>query len=104
MFEVKICSLSNGFKYFFPLNPSNYKSSDWDWLVDKFEKMLYRWDHRWLTIRGMVIMIQRVFEGIPVYWMHIFRIPQDIINKIKSIVANFLWSGSGSKRRIPLLV
>lgn len=76
MFEVNICSLSNGFKYLgCHLKPCNYKSSDWDWLVDKFEKMLYRWDHRWLTIRGMALMIQAVFQGIPTYWMHIFHIP-----------------------------
>jgi len=35
--------------------------------------------------------------------MHIFHIPQSTIKKIESIVRHFLWLGSGTKRRTPLV-
>lgn len=47
-------------------------------------------------------MIRAVFQGIPIYWMHIFSIPQAIIKQIESIVSKFLWHGFGNRRRIPL--
>lgn len=40
-------------------------------------------------------MIKVVLKIISDYWIHLFHIPQAIINKIDSIIAKFLWSRVG---------
>jgi len=44
-------------------------------------------------------MLKVVLISILVYWMHLFHIPQAIINKIDSIIAKFFWSGVGAVRK-----
>lgn len=42
---------------------------------------------------GKVVMIMIVILSILVYLMHLFHIMQATINKIESIIPNFLWYG-----------
>lgn len=95
--------MSEGFKYFECfLKPTNYKKQDWDWIVNKFKKMLTCWDHKWLSLGGKVIMTKAFLQGLPIFWMHLFHIPQSIIHDIESIIAKFIWYGVGSCRKIHL--
>jgi len=48
---------------------------------------------------GRVIMIDVVMLSIMVYWMQLCHIPQATINKIDSIITNFLWCRVGTVRK-----
>jgi hypothetical protein len=50
-FEVK--SIEEGFKYLgFFLKPNCFSCDDWFWLLQKVEKIIVTWCHRWLTLEG----------------------------------------------------
>ena len=61
-------SLDDGLKYLgFLLKPNNYLKKDWVWLIEKLEKRLHSWSHRWLSRVGRLILVKVVLEAIPVY-------------------------------------
>ena len=46
-------TLDDGLKYLgFFLKPNNYLKKDWTWLIEKLEKRLLSWSHRWLSRGG----------------------------------------------------
>lgn len=103
LFRVRILCLFEGFKYLgCILKPNKYKISYWEWIITLFERMFLRWDNRCISLGGRLIMLRFVFQGIHLFWMHIFQIPNAIIKHIESIIANFIWSGSSFHQRIPL--
>ena len=53
--------ISMSFKYLgFCLKPLGYRSSDWLWLVERFENKIKHWSFRLLTLGGRVILINVV--------------------------------------------
>ena len=65
----------------FRLKPNNYRKHDWDWLLDKMEKWLKMWSHKWLSRDGKLVLVKTVMEAIPVYWMSLAWIPKSILEK-----------------------
>ena len=47
-----------------------------------------------------MILIKVVLEAIPVYWMH-FWVPLGVIDKIRKLCFNFLWSGKHNSFGLP---
>ena len=46
-------TLDDGLKYLgFFLKPNNYLKKDWVWLIEKLERRLNYWSHRWLSRAG----------------------------------------------------
>jgi hypothetical protein len=43
-----------------------------------------------------------VLESLPVYWLAVAIIPVSILNKIRQLMYNFLWSGSGARECLHL--
>lgn len=100
IFGLKIRPLSHGFKYLgFQLKPNSYEIQDWYWLIHKFEKKLFLWENKWLSMGGWLIMIKAVLQGISIYWMHLFLLPKAVAQRINSIIVRFLWSGVGNIRK-----
>jgi hypothetical protein len=52
---------------------------------------------------GRLTLIKSVIEAILVYWMSLFLIPKYVIEKIKKLSLNFLWSRDREKRGITLV-
>ena len=63
------------------------------WLIEKLEKRLHTWSHRWLSRAGRLILVKSVLEAILVYWMSLSWIPLAILEKARRICLHFLWSG-----------
>jgi hypothetical protein len=56
--------LSLGFSYLgYFLRPDCYKTTDWNWLLIKFENRIAHWCNRWLTLGGRFILLKSVLEG-----------------------------------------
>jgi hypothetical protein len=78
------------------------QNSDWDWLISKVEKKIGHWCNRWLSIGGRYTLIKAALEGQPVYWMALAAIPIPVLNKLRKIIYNFLWSGNKDQRKLHL--
>ena len=98
-------TLDAGFKYLgFCLKPNNYLKKDWTWLIEKLEKRLLSWSHRWLSRAGRLILVKSVLEAIPVYWMSLSWIPMAILEKARRICLHFLWSGHKNASVTPWVI
>ena len=64
----QVGDLDMGLKYLgFQVKPNSYLKGDWMWLIVKIEKHIRRWNHRWLSRAGRLVLIKSVLEAIPVY-------------------------------------
>jgi hypothetical protein len=87
-----------GMKYLgFHLKPNNYKKVDWLWLIEKLEKRLNIWSHKWLSKVGRLVLVKFVLEAIPVYWMSLAWIPKGILERTRKLCSKFLWAGNHEK-------
>ena len=92
--HVHSISLEDGFKYLsFFLKLNGYENNYWSWLIQNLEKRLFMWSHKWLSLGGRFILLKYVLQSIYIYWMHFFKLPNDIINNINSIISQFMWVG-----------
>jgi hypothetical protein len=95
LFPYNFVHLSEGFKYLgYFIKVDSYKATDWNWLVAKVEKRIGHWCNRWLSLGGRFTLIKVVLEGQPVYWMALAAIPATVLDKLRKLTYNFLWSGN----------
>lgn len=76
----------------FFLKPNGYLISDWNWLVQKFERKILVWYNIRLSMGGRLVLIRSVLANLPVYWLTLARVHVHVHNRICSIIFNFLWS------------
>jgi hypothetical protein len=104
LFNIHVIDLELGFKYLgFFLKPNCYATSDWIWLIQKVEKKIGLWCHRWISLGGRLILVKVVLEGLPVYWLSVTRIPREILDKIHRRIFSFLWTGKKDKESVHLV-
>ena len=85
------------------LKPLGYRVSDWNWLVQKFEKRICHWTHKLLSLGGRLILVQDVLSSILVYWLGLAPIPLSILHKLRSIMFAFLWGSTSNNRKYHLI-
>ena len=72
--------IDDGLKYLgFYLKPNAYLKADWRWLLEKLEKRLHGWSHKWLSRAGRLVLVKSVLEAIPVYWLSLAWIPKGVL-------------------------
>ena len=92
----KMEPIATGFMYLgYFLKPLGYKVSDWHSLIQKMERRISHWSHKFLSLGGCLILVQAVLSSIPVYWLGLAPIPASVTNKLRSITFAFLWGSSG---------
>eukprot|EP00253_Pinus_taeda_P033507 PITA_33507 len=98
-FPYTIHPLDRVLKYLgFWLKPKNHRIVDWVCLVNKVEKRLNVWSHRYLSRAGRLVLIKSVLEATPVFWMALAWIPRNILARLQQICNGYLWVGSQDKR------
>jgi hypothetical protein len=95
--------LDHGFHYLgFFLKLDNYKATDWNWLIDKFEARIKHWViscYLWVVT---LVLLKVVLEIQPVYWLALAHVLISILNTICKICFAFLWSGVKNKKKYHL--
>lgn len=86
----------------FSLKPNGYNKTDWAWLVEHVEHKIGLWCYRWLSLGGKITLIKSGLEGIPIYWMTLFKIPKSILDDQRRYAASYLWSGNSLHGKIHL--
>lgn len=94
IFPYNSVGLADGLTYLgFHLKPNDYRKQDWSWLLEKLDKRLRVWCHKWLSRAGRLTLVKSVLEAVPVYWMSLSWIPKGILEAARRIFFRFLWSG-----------
>lgn len=52
---------------------------------------------------GKLQLLVAALQGIPVYFLSLFKIPRYISKKLERIQRNFLWFGTKEKKKLALL-
>jgi len=98
----RIFELDEGLKYIgFQLKLNDYRKTDWLWFIEKLEKRIKCWSHRWLSRVGHLVLVKEVLEAILVYWMSLSWIPKDILEKVRRLCFPYPWQGNKDKKVFP---
>src|SRR4051812_15617576 len=65
----------------------------WKELISFLKKRLVVWRGKNLSIAGRVVLINAVLNAIPIYSLSFYKALSKVLNDIRSIQSNFLWSG-----------
>ena len=64
----KMETISVGFMYLgYFLKPLGYRVCDWHWLIQRFERWISHWVHKFLSIGGRLTLVQALLTSIPIY-------------------------------------
>lgn len=75
----------------------------WEKLVDKFRSKLIDWRSKWLSSAGRIVKTKAILSALPIFWMGVFWIPRNILDKLEQIMRNFLWQGNFETRKAHLV-
>jgi len=102
-FHFNFVDLSSGFRYLgYFLKIDRYKTKDWNSLIDMYEAQINHWCNRQLSIGGHCVLIKVVLESQPVYWLALANLPSSILQKIRQLIYEFMWSGCNKKKKFHL--
>ncbi|KAJ0433988.1 putative RNA-directed DNA polymerase [Helianthus annuus] len=83
-----------------PLGANMNRVKNWDPIISVFKNRLASWKANTLSIGGRVVLIKAVPESLPIYYFSIFKVPIKVVEKLESLMKNFLWGGSGEVRKM----
>jgi hypothetical protein len=71
-------------------------------LVTKVEKKINHWCNWWLSRGGRLVLVKEILKAIPVYWISLAWVPKGILEKIRKLCYQFIWSGDNKKKCLVL--
>ncbi|KAJ0586998.1 hypothetical protein HanIR_Chr04g0158141 [Helianthus annuus] len=83
-----------------PLGANMNRVKNWDLIVSVFKNRLASWKANSLSIRGRVVLVKAVLESLPIYFFSIFKVPIKVVEKLESLMKNFLWGGTVETRKM----
>lgn len=105
LMPFKCCKVVDGFTYLgFQLKPNGYLLKEWHWLIQKFESRISHWTFRLLSIGGKLTLVKSVLMGTPVYWFSLLPVPCLVINTLRKLIFNFLWTGGLKKSSLSMIM
>lgn len=78
-----------------PMTVGRRKVSTFKFLVGKVEQKLQVWGHKNIFKGGKVTLLKTAAQTIPNFWMGLFLIPKEIIEKIERSMNAFWWGTKG---------
>lgn len=77
-----------------PLASIKLNASHYSPVIEKLASFTNKWYGKNLSFAGRVELITSVLQGIDCYWLQVFPLPSNVIDRISSISRNFLWGAS----------
>jgi len=74
--------------------------SFWEPMMSTIKSRLSKWQSRFLSFGGRLILLKFVLTSLPVYAFSFFKAPSGIISSIETLFKNFFWGGSEDNRKI----
>nr|GEX83317.1 putative RNA-directed DNA polymerase, eukaryota, reverse transcriptase zinc-binding domain protein [Tanacetum cinerariifolium] len=75
-------------------------TSNWQILIDRFQKRLSSWKANLLSIGGRLTLIKEVLGSLGIFYLSIFKAPEIILNSMESLCSRFFWGGSQDSRNM----
>jgi hypothetical protein len=72
----------------------------WEPVIHTIKTRLTRWQSRFLSFGGRLVLLKSVLTSLPVYALSFFKAPSGIISLIESLFNKFFWGGSEDNRKI----
>jgi hypothetical protein len=73
----------------------------WDPVVNTIKSRLSRWQSRFLSFGGRLVLLKSVLTSLPVYALSFFKAPSGIISSINSIFSKFFGEGVRKTGKFP---
>ena len=89
---------------YFGNNKSECNLLNWSTKLESCEKLLRNWSRRNLTFFGKIKKIKTLVLPKFVYLAQTLIVPQDILNKINTLIFTFLWSGKRETIKRTILI
>jgi hypothetical protein len=91
------------FKYLgIPMIHRRLRNSDWQGVIDRFEKRLSTWKAKFLSSGGRLVLLNSVLSSLPIFMMSFFELPVGVLKKLDTIRSRFFWQGGSSKMKYRL--
>jgi hypothetical protein len=81
-----------------PISASRLKVKDWAKMEEKSKKKLDIWQGGSLSMTGRTTLINASLTNSSIYYMSMFLMPKNVIDKLEKGRRKFLWQGGNSKR------
>ncbi|CAL4980148.1 unnamed protein product [Urochloa decumbens] len=76
-----------------PLSPYKLRVTDYQPLVDTFDRYLSGWKAKLLSSGGRMVLVITVLGGLAVYYMSAQLLPKSVLDKLEARRRAFLWTG-----------
>ncbi|XP_074298553.1 uncharacterized protein LOC141629451 [Silene latifolia] len=92
------------FKYLgVPITAGKLGKRECQVLVEKIVERIRMFGSRHISYAGRLTLVQSVLTSLYTYWANIFLLPKGDLQKINSICRNYLWDGTSTYGRVPLV-
>lgn len=69
-------------------------------IVDRLHIKMAAWKGSMLTIKGRVQLVNAVRSSILVYTFQVYKWPDSLLNKLRMMIRNFVWSGDCKQKKL----
>ena len=82
-----------------PMSHHKLNNSDWNAVVQRFEKKLSGWKEKYMSSGGRLVLINYVLSSLPLFMMSFFEVPKEVLKRLDNIRSRFYWQGDETKRK-----
>lgn len=86
-----------------PLTIKEDTSHFWESILERMQKKLAVWVGKTLSSADKLQLLSASLQGVPVYFLSLFKISIAMAEKLEKIQRSFLWTGMEEKSRISLV-
>jgi hypothetical protein len=83
-----------------PVGENPCRCSTWDPLIDQLRNRFRSWGNRYVSLGGRILIINSVFNAIPIFYLSFMKAPTLVLKKIVRIQREFLWGGLKGGRKL----
>lgn len=83
---------------------AKYKSIGiWNGIIEKFEKRLATRQMQYLSFGGRLTLINSVLDSLPTFYLALFTMPSEVLDRIDKLRRDFLWEGNNKGHKFHLI-
>ena len=86
-----------------PLGAKFKELSIWNPILEKMERRLAGWKRLYLSKGGKVTLIKSTLSSLPTYFLSLLPLPRKVVNRMKKLQRDFLWSGINGNSKLYLV-
>lgn len=81
-----------------PLDSMKLKKTDWNPVIHMVQTRLSMWQGSLLSVAGRLTLIKSTLASMPIYFMSLFVMPEQVRHSLETHIGRFLWNGKSAWR------